>query len=157
MPQTGTFMLKIYESKNFIVETRNPPHNSRKDGGHLVISPKTPLTDRTEMSPDQAKEFIKLSMIAGESMLKGLSKQGINLGRINYQDNGNFNTTFHLHLYGRAVDAPTQPFGTTFITPRTQEDCRNYFQNLEPLNEQDINAIKEEFEKILNNDKYKNF
>jgi diadenosine tetraphosphate (Ap4A) HIT family hydrolase len=150
-------MLNIYETENFIIETRNPPHNSRLDGGHLVISPKNTMKDRTEMTSMQAKEFIKLSMIAGEAMVAGLARQGIELGRINYQDNGNFNITFHLHLYGRAKNAPTQPFGTTFITPRTQEDCRNYFKTLEPLNEEDINAIKEEFEKLLNTDKYKNF
>ena len=28
---------------------------------------------------------------------------------------------------------------------------------LEPLNDQDIRAIKEEFEKLLNSDKYRNF
>ncbi|MDQ3099406.1 MAG: hypothetical protein M3Q44_06690 [bacterium] len=109
------------------------------------------------MSSEQAKEFIKLSMVAGEALVKGLAEQGTEIGRINYQDNGNFNTTFHLHLYGRAKNAPTQPFGTTFITPRKQDDCRKHFQTQEPLNNDDILAIKHHLEEILNTNKYKNF
>jgi len=147
----------IYESKYYFIETRNPPHISREDGGHLVISPKAPLKDRTEMTAEQAKEFIKLSMIAGTAMSNVMNKQGIELGRINYQDNGNFNTKFHLHLYGRALNSKNQPFGTTLSTPKTKEEFLEYIKNLEPLNEADISLLNEEINRLSESDKYKNF
>ena len=150
-------MALIYETEYFIIESREPPHMSRADGGHIVISPKVPLHDRTEMTASQAKEFIKLSMVAGEAMKKGMGRQGIEIGRINYQDNGNFNVKFHLHLYGRAVNAPTQPFGTTMITPRTKAEFVEYIRNLEPLLADDIAAIREEIEILMESEKYQEF
>lgn len=147
----------IFESKFFVIESRNPPHNSRQDGGHIVISPKVTIKDRTEMTAEQAKEFIKLTMIAGEAMVTAMGKQGIEIGRINYQDNGNFKPHFHLHLYARAKNATTQPFGTTFITPRTHADCKEYFKSLEPLNDEDVYLIRTEIERLLKTEKYRNF
>jgi hypothetical protein len=35
------------------------PHVSRRDGGHLVISAKIPVEDRTKLTREQAVELMK--------------------------------------------------------------------------------------------------
>ena len=43
-------------------------------------------------------------------MSVGLKNRGIELGRINYQDNGNWRQELHIHLYGRAKNSKYQKF-----------------------------------------------
>lgn len=124
----------IYQTPNFILESHDKPEIDRLDGGHIKISPKFDIEDRTQMTPSQAVEFIRLSILAGRAMKLGLEKQGIMIGRINYQENGNWNPHFHLHLYGRAIDATYQKYGEP-ITP----GHRDIFKS---LNEDDIKAIQ---------------
>src|SRR5258708_2332871 len=83
-------MVLIFESENFDVITPEQPHVSRSDGGHLIINPKVPVEDRTRLSREQAIELIKLTMVSGEAMKTVLTQKGIEIGRINYQDNGNW-------------------------------------------------------------------
>ena len=39
--------MKIYETENFILESHDSPHVSREDWGHIKISPKFEIKDRT--------------------------------------------------------------------------------------------------------------
>ena len=80
----------------------------RGDGGHIVITPKIPVTDRQQLSAKLAIELIRLTILAGQAMTTVMNTNGVDIGRINYQDNGNW-TVFrpegsflHVHLYGRA-------------------------------------------------------
>jgi diadenosine tetraphosphate (Ap4A) HIT family hydrolase len=146
----------IFQTDNFTIETREKPHISRQDGGHITISPVVPVEDRTKLSPELAKELMKLTMITGEAMKVGLAKNGINLGRINYMDMGNWNPKLHLHLYGRAINAPNYPYGTYLQLPSTPDQLVE-LGLLEPLNEKDISDIKTEIERLLKTDKYDNF
>lgn len=83
-------MTQIYQTKNFIVESVDRPHVTRLDGGHLKIYPKERVRDRTCLSPRLAIELMRLTMLVGEAMSIGLNNRGIDVGRINYQDNGNW-------------------------------------------------------------------
>jgi diadenosine tetraphosphate (Ap4A) HIT family hydrolase len=80
----------IYETKNFIVEAFDKPHVARDDGGHIKIYPKKKILDRTKMSPETAIEFIRLTMVIGKAMEKGMNNRGIEIKRINYLDMGNW-------------------------------------------------------------------
>jgi diadenosine tetraphosphate (Ap4A) HIT family hydrolase len=80
----------IFESEHFEIITSEKPHVSRSDGGHLIVNPKVPLEDRTQLSRNKAIELMKLTMIAGEAMKNVLIRRGIEIGRINYQDNVNW-------------------------------------------------------------------
>jgi len=51
----------IHETENFIVEVCDKPHVDRNDGGHLRVSSKKIISDRTEMPVKMANEFIKLT------------------------------------------------------------------------------------------------
>jgi diadenosine tetraphosphate (Ap4A) HIT family hydrolase len=148
---------EIYQTENFIVETLQRPHISRTDGGHIFISPKVRILDRTLLSPKYAIEMMRLTMIAGEAMTTALNKNGINIERINYQDNGNWGvfkpegTSLHIHLYGRSKSAVTQKYGEALNFPLPDT---GFYDSFEPLNDEDIDEIKKEIENIFNEEKY---
>src|SRR6478752_2403653 len=109
----------IIESTHFEIITPEHPHISRSDGGHLVINPKVGVEDRTRLGRDEAVELVKLTMIAGEAMKTVLTQRGIEIGRINYQDNGNWRHELHVHLYGRARGSTIQKWGQPLSLPPT--------------------------------------
>jgi diadenosine tetraphosphate (Ap4A) HIT family hydrolase len=141
----------IVQTKNFILESHQKPEVGRTDGGHLVINPKTPIEDRTFLKVDQIVELALLTNIAGTAMKNGLAEQGIILGRINYQDNGNWKPELHVHLYGRAVDATYQIYGEPIKTARTLSDKVAQ----EPLNAKDCDAIRTIALQLGRMDKYR--
>ena len=108
------------------------------DGGHLVINPKVSVQDRTKLSKDLVIELALLTNLAGKSMVDGMAERGIKIGRINYQDNGNWRSELHVHLYGRALDATYQIYGEPIKVARRPEDKVTQ----EPLNEGDVEAIR---------------
>lgn len=129
----------IAETDNFILESHHAPVVGREDGGHLVINPKIPVEDRTKLSYEQVIELALLTNIAGRAMKDGLEERGIQLGRINYQDNGNWRAELHVHLYGRAYDATYQIYGEPIKAPRKPED--KVIQ--EPLTPEDCESIRQ--------------
>lgn len=149
-------MALVFETTNFIVDAVDEPLIPRTDGGHLAIIPKVRLYDRTKLSPQLATEFVRLSMLVGEAMSIALNEQGIDIGRINYQDNGNWGVFlpegphFHLHLYGRAKSATIFKYGEACTFP-----FRNtgFYDNFEPLNTEDIAAIRRQIV-LLSSTKY---
>lgn len=79
-------MAFIYESQNFVVEAVDKPHVARTDGGHVRIFPKVRVSDRTKLLPILAVELARLTSLVGEAMEIAMNKQGVDVGRINYQD-----------------------------------------------------------------------
>lgn len=108
-------MAYIYETENFILESHEHPEVDRLEGGHLKISPKIVVEDRTKLTPKQAIELMRLTIAAGEAMIQAMKQIGVDIGRINYQDNGNRIPELHIHLYGRAKDAKMQKYGNPII------------------------------------------
>lgn len=147
----------IYETDNFAILAAEHPHIDRLDGGHIKIVPKVRVRDRTELSLDLAMELMKLTMVMGEAMARGLKKRGIDIGRINYQDNGNWRVFdsdgpyLHIHLYGRAISASIQKYGDAIYLPQRES---GFYNNLVPLDQEDVEAIKSEIERILNTPKF---
>jgi diadenosine tetraphosphate (Ap4A) HIT family hydrolase len=150
----------IFETNNFIVDAPEHPFIDRLEGGHIRISPKIKVTDRTQLSSKLAKEYMKLSMVLGGAMKKGLQKRGIDIGIINYQDMGNWavfdqeGPTMHMHLFGRATTATQQKYGEAVNLPKKST---GFYDGFQPLDEDDIKAIREEVEILMQNDKYQNF
>ena len=152
-------MAIIYESENFFVEAVEKPHVDRNDGGHIKIYPKIRLINRQQLSPKHAIELMKLTIVVGQAMTKIMNEHGVDIGRINYQDNGNW-TVFkpkgsylHIHLYGRAKSAKTHKYGQACIFPHMKEKPE-FYENFKPLNENDIKDIKIEIEKLFNEEKF---
>ena len=147
----------IYETPNFTISTPDQPHVSRGDGGHMIINPKVTVEDRTHLSRALAIELMKLTMVAGEAMKTVMTRDGIDIGRINYQDNGNWRHELHIHLYGRARGATLQTYGHPLALPPTAQAFREQMGNLEPLHQEDIAGLKAEITRLLGSDKYRDF
>lgn len=150
-------MALIYEARHFVLRTLDQPHVSRGDGGHIVIDPKIAVEDRTRLTREQAIELVKLTMIGGEALKTVLTRRGVAIGRINYQDNGNWRAELHVHIYGRALDAKRQPYGRALDFCGTREDFRREMGQLEGLDAEDISALREEIARLLASDKYRGF
>lgn len=134
----------IYETNSFTVSAYGRPHVSREEGGHIVISAKEDIHDRTELRPAQAKEYIRLSMLIGEAMGKALNIRGIPVVKINYADNGNWafkankKPHLHMHIFGRASDAVNQIFPEAVKLPARES---GFYDDFHSLNSKDINEI----------------
>jgi diadenosine tetraphosphate (Ap4A) HIT family hydrolase len=68
-------------------------------------------------------------MIAGEAMKTALNKRGVDIERINYQENGNWLPQFHLHLYGRARSSKIQEYGWALHFPKDP----SFYEKNEPF------------------------
>jgi diadenosine tetraphosphate (Ap4A) HIT family hydrolase len=139
-------MALIYETPNFILESHERPEIDRLEGGHMKISPKRSVEDRTKLTPAEAVEMARLTMVSGEAMKSAMAKRGVNIGRINYQDNGNWKPELHIHLYGRAVDARVQKFGDPIVP--------GHKESFEPLDEADIREIAAEIERLFKEERF---
>lgn len=148
----------IYETDNYIVFVPKRPHVSREDGEHLVIRPKKHYISRIDLPIPLAKEAMMLTMLIGEAMTNGLKKTGIEIGRLNIQDNGNWaylrgeEFSFHIHIYGRVLNSNIQKYGEALYFPDPRTD---FYDNFKPLNDNDIIEIKKEIEILKNKEKYK--
>jgi diadenosine tetraphosphate (Ap4A) HIT family hydrolase len=152
-------MAIIYESKNFVVESAEKPHVDRNDGGHIIIASKIKILDRQHLSTKQAIELMRLTIVAGQAMTDAMNKNGVDIGRINYQDNGNWSVfkpegpKLHIHLYGRAKSAKYHKYGQACYFPHIAENPE-YYARFQPLNSKDIKDIHNEILKLF---KQKNF
>ncbi len=152
-------MTSIFESENFIVEAVQRPHVDRDDGGHIKISPKIRLLDRQHLNPKQAIELMRLTVVVGEAMTKVMNEHGVDIGRINYQDNGNW-TVFkpegsylHIHLYGRAKSAKTHKYGDACYFPHRERNPE-YYKDFKPLTDDDVKDIRAEIKHLLSQEKF---
>ena len=147
----------VWETPHFLVEVPPKPHVTRMDGGHLQIMPKERVSDRTQLSGPLAIELARLTIIAGAAMNSALNQQGIDVGRINYQDNGNWSVhkpqgpMLHIHLYGRAKSAAIQKWGDALHFPHMES---GFYDANEPLNEDDIALIKKEMQTLFTQEEF---
>ncbi|MGK0442675.1 MAG: diadenosine tetraphosphate (Ap4A) HIT family hydrolase [Pseudohongiellaceae bacterium] len=79
------------------------PLNSWQDGGHLTVTPRRHITDRTECYAHEAIELMAATMLAGRALLDVLQVE-----KVNYQEMGNWSLGkpkkpwLHVHVFGRA-------------------------------------------------------
>ena len=152
-------MSLIYKSKSFDVVAAKEPHIDRAEGGHIVIFPRRKVSARQELSPKEAMELMRLTVVVGQAMDEVMQSRGVDIGRINYQDNGNWSVfksegpLLHMHLYGRAKSAKTQHYGLSLNFPHKDEHPE-FYAKLQPLTDGDIKAIREKITSILKADKF---
>jgi diadenosine tetraphosphate (Ap4A) HIT family hydrolase len=149
----------IYETKDFLVSAPDKPLVDRQDGGHIIIDPKTKIRNRQQLRPDLAIELMRLTMVTGESMQTVLRHNGISIGRLNYQDNGNWSVLkpegplLHIHIYGRAVDAKIQPYGQALFFPH-RDTHEEFYSPLQPLTHEDVLGIHEHMTVLFKESRY---
>lgn len=149
--------IPIYETAHFYIQAASRPFIDRTEGGHIYLFPKVPVRDRTQLSPELAIEYMKLSMVIGEALKSAMTRRGVEIGIVNYQDMGNWGVfkpegpTLHMQIYGRAVTATIQKYGDAVQLPRRET---GFYDNFNPLDNDDINEIKKDIESLLHSDKY---
>lgn len=151
--------IPIYETENFYIQAAKRPFIDRAEGGHVYIFPKITLRDRTLLSPSLAIEYMKLSMVVGEALKSAMARRGVDIGLVNYQDMGNWGVfkpegpTLHMQVYGRATTATIQKYGDSVFLPHR---VTGFYDNFQPLNEEDVKEIRTDIENLLQSEKYKN-
>lgn len=152
-------MREIFQSENFAVIAAQEPHIDRKDGGHIIIIPHKKVKDRQKLTPKQAIELMRLTIVVGQAMKKVMNAHEVDVERINYQDNGNWSVFkpegpyLHIHLYGRAKSAKIQRYGQSLSFPH-KEEHPEYYANLQPLTAKDLKALKDEIVAIFKEEKF---
>ncbi len=144
----------VYEDKYFFVFSPEHPFNCRDDGGHLILIKKDKVTDRSELTYQEAIDFMRISMAVGKAMYEVLGVE-----RMNYEDLGNWGidnpggAKMHLHFLGRAKEQTHQIRGQhIFLFPKGH---KIYQGHLKPLTENQVFALREKIKEILNEPKYK--
>jgi diadenosine tetraphosphate (Ap4A) HIT family hydrolase len=153
-------MAIIFQSKFFIVEAPDQPLIDREDGGHITITPLTPVRERQDLTPQAAIDLMRLTIVTGEAMQTVMKKHGVDIGRINYQDNGNWSVfkpggpIMHIHIYGRAINAKVQPYGQSLNFPH-RDVHPEFYESFQPLTQIECDEIKSEIVKLLEEEKYR--
>jgi diadenosine tetraphosphate (Ap4A) HIT family hydrolase len=144
----------VFEDAVFIVKAPPLPLNSRQDEGHLVFDKKQQVHDRSNLTWQEAIDFMRISMAVGRAMYDVL---GIEL--MNYEDLGNWSVDapggpmMHLHLFGRAHSEIHQIWGNRmFLYPKGHPI---YQGHLDPLNEDEINRLRERIAELLEGEKHR--
>ena len=151
MPDAGKRL--IYEDRYYQVVAPEFPLNCREDGGHLVVVKKEPVTDRSDLTYQEAIAFMRISMAAGRAMYDVLG-----IERMNYEDLGNWGlddpggAKMHLHLFGRSREQIHQIRGQhMFLYPK---DHPIYKGHLKTLTEDDLVRLSARIGEILVDAKY---
>ena len=160
-------MPRILETQDFTVDAPDKPHHSRENGGHLKVMPKQRFEHRYEMPLDLASSLMHLTMVVGEAATTVLKQKGLDIVRGNYQDNGNWaykpdrnlKPHLHVHIYFRTshekhhTDNPKfQAFPDALVFPDPNTD---YYDQFQPLTQEDCNEIKTEILRLLETEKYR--
>ncbi len=144
----------VYEDKYFKVISPEFPLNCRDDGGHLILIKKEKVSDRSDMTYQEAIDFMRISMAVGKSMYEVLG-----IERMNYEDLGNWGiddpggAKMHLHFMGRAREQTHQIRGQhIFLFPK---DHKIYQGHLKPLSNEQVDSLRKRISEILAEPKYK--
>lgn len=155
----------IFETENMTVKAHDKPHHSRENGGHIVVAPKLKYEQRYDIPLDIATEMMHVTMVTGEAATNVLRQVGIDVVRINYQDNGNwaykepqYPPSIHQHLYIR-TNGEKHPMNDPRFAAFPDALCfpdpgTGYYDSFQPLTIEDCAAIKQEVERLLTSNKY---
>ncbi len=143
----------IYESRLFRIERHPQPFISREEGGHIRIFPKrASIATISELYPEEAVELIYIEMVVREAMMLALTERGVDMIWVNIEDLGNWafkrqeQPRLHIHVFGRAKSATKQLWPEA---PYLPDRSSGFYDAFIPLNEDDINCIRDHIVDIL--------
>ena len=99
-------------------------------------------------------------MVLGEAMKVVLTKRGIDIGLINYQDMGNWSVfkpegpILHMHVFGRAKTAVKQKYGDAVKLPHLET---GFYEGFQPLDADNVQGLRDDFERLMKTEKYLRF
>jgi diadenosine tetraphosphate (Ap4A) HIT family hydrolase len=119
----------------------------------LILLKKEKVTDRSDLTYQEAIDFMRISMAVGRAMYDVLG-----IERMNYEDLGNWGIAepggakMHLHFFGRAREQIHQIRGQhMFLYPKGH---KIYEGHLKPFTEEDVARLKARVAEILSEPKY---
>jgi diadenosine tetraphosphate (Ap4A) HIT family hydrolase len=143
----------VYEDRFFEVISPVPALHCRDDGGHLILIKKEKVHDRSDMTWQEAIDFMRLSMAVGKAMYEVLKVE-----RMNYADLGNWGlddpggSKMHLHFFGRARNQMHQVRGQSMVFfPKDHPIYRGHLKHFSP---EEIMELRDKIEDILTETKY---
>jgi diadenosine tetraphosphate (Ap4A) HIT family hydrolase len=120
----------------------------------LILIKKETVRDRSDLSWQEAIDFMRISMAVGKAMYEVLG-----IERMNYEDLGNWGLDdpggpkMHLHFFGRARQQTHQIRGHhIFLYPKGHPI---YQGHLKPFTAEDTEALRNKVTEILSEDKYR--
>jgi diadenosine tetraphosphate (Ap4A) HIT family hydrolase len=144
----------VYEDRYFEVIAPTAPLNCADDGGHLILIKREPVTDRSDLTAEEAIDFMRISMAIGRAMYETLAVE-----RMNYEDLGNWGiddpggAKMHLHFFGRAKTQIHQVRGQHIaLFPKGHPI---YSGHLKPVSGEDVARLRAAIAAIMNETKYK--
>ena len=143
----------VYEDKYFEVISPIPALHCKDDGGHLILIKKEKVHDRSDMTWQEAIDFMRISMAVGKAMYAVLGVE-----RMNYADFGNWGlddpggAKMHLHFFGRARIQIHQMRGQCMVF--FPKDHPIYKGHLKHFNEEDLTKLRYKIADILKEAKY---
>lgn len=90
-------------------------------------------------------------------MKNAMKERGIEIARMNYQENGNWayqvgqKPDFHIHLYGRTKNSISQKWSGALYFPNKSTGFYDLFDS---WNKKDIEEMKKQVKKLEQNEKY---
>lgn len=153
MKQVDPMSRSVYADRYFEVIAPTSPLNCRDDGGHLILVKREPVTDRSDLTLEEAVDFMRISMAVGRAMYETLD-----IERMNYEDLGNWGlddpggAKMHLHFFGRARKQVHQIRGQHIaLFPKGHPIYDGY---LKPLTDEDVSQLRASIAHILGEAKY---
>ena len=144
----------VYEDKYFIVINPIPALHCRDDGGHLILIKKESVHDRSDLTWQEAIDFMRISMAVGKAMYEVLDVE-----RMNYADFGNWGldnpggSKMHLHFFGRAIKQMHQMRGQCMVFfPKDHPIYKGHLKHFVP---EEIAELRVKIATILQGDKYR--
>jgi diadenosine tetraphosphate (Ap4A) HIT family hydrolase len=143
----------VYEDKYFYVVSPEYPLNCREDGGHMIMGKKEQVFDRSDLTVEEAIDFMRISMMVGRAMYDVLK-----IERMNYEDLANWGLDdpegprMHLHFFGRAREQIHQIRGQHIaLFPK---DHPIYGGHLKHFTKQETDKLRKRIEEISKEEKY---
>lgn len=150
--------IEVAKTEFFTIKVPSKPHLTASEGGHLFIETNNPsISDRTQLGGHEATELVWLTMVLGEALTQCLENRGIDVYRINYQDNGNWSflrgeePRLHIHLYGRSRNETYQTYGQALCFPDPNDA---YYTHMEPFDGAFIAQLQDYLATLVAADKY---
>ena len=153
-------------NRNFMAVVPPDPLISREEGGHMFIlgkGDKCRYNSRLSLTPSEILESQRLCHMISTALKLAMKKQGIDIIRINYfeagnwaykpeyQENNEIKPYYHEHIMGRTWNAKKQVFPEAPYLPNRKT---GFYDEFEPLNDDDIKLIIQEMEKLELEEKY---
>lgn len=146
--------IEVYQDRYFRVVSPERPLNCSDDGGHLILLKKEKVTDRSDMTYQEAIAFMRISMIVGRAMYDVLG-----IERMNYEDLGNWGidepggAKMHLHFFGRSKVQIHQIRGHHIsLFPKGHPI---YDGHLKPFSKEQVAGLTARIQELVKEPKYK--